>query len=72
MLTKDKITEIFCILNDFLKIYFKEIQKYKMLTAKDGKKYRNSYNSWQNKQKKWYICKLVFIEINDKNRHYST
>jgi hypothetical protein len=41
MLTKDKITEIFCIIDDFLKIYFKEIQKYKMLPSTDGKKHRN-------------------------------
>jgi len=41
MLTKDKITEIYCILDDFFKIYSKEIQKHKMLTAKDGKKFRN-------------------------------
>jgi hypothetical protein len=33
MLIKEKITDFFCVIDDFLKIYFKEIQKYKMLPS---------------------------------------
>jgi hypothetical protein len=41
MLTQDKITKIFCIIDNFFKEYFKEIKKYKMLPSADGKKHQN-------------------------------
>jgi len=40
MLTKDKITEIFCVADDFCKLYDKEIKKHQMPVS-DGKKRRN-------------------------------
>lgn len=40
MLTPDKITEIFCITDDFCKEYEKEISK-KQILQSDGKKHRN-------------------------------
>lgn len=41
MLTQDKVTEIFCIIDDFCKEFLKETKKYKTLPCKDGKKHRN-------------------------------
>ena len=41
MLSKDKITEIFCITDDFLKDFSNEFQNQKMLSSDDGKKRRN-------------------------------
>ena len=41
MLTIDRVTEIFCITDDFYKKFSKEIQNYKVLPADDGKKHRN-------------------------------
>ena len=38
MLTQDKVTEIFCIIDDFCKEFLKETKKYKTLPSKDGKK----------------------------------
>ena len=40
MLTKDKITEIYCIADDFCKEFALEIKNHKML-PEDGKKRRN-------------------------------
>ena len=40
MLTPDKITEIFCIVDDFCKEYAKDISKKQILPC-DGKKHRN-------------------------------
>jgi len=40
MLTDDKITEIFCIADDFCKEFTQEFKKLKML-PKDGKKRRS-------------------------------
>ena len=37
MLTQDKVTEIFCIIDDFCKEFLKETKKYKTLPSKDGK-----------------------------------
>jgi Transposase DDE domain. len=42
MLTKDKITEIFCIADDFCKEYDLEIKKHQ-ITSNDGKKRRNRH-----------------------------
>ena len=39
MLTNDKITEIFCIADDFCKEFAQEFKKFKML-PEDGKKHR--------------------------------
>ena len=39
-LTKDKITEIFCISDDFCKNFNKELKTH-LLTSDDGKKHRN-------------------------------
>ena len=41
MLTQDKVTEIFCIIDDFCKEFLKETKKYKTLSNNDGKKHRN-------------------------------
>lgn len=41
LLTKDKITEIFCMADDFCQIYQEEIKKNKFLPSNDGKKRRN-------------------------------
>jgi len=40
MLAPDKITEIFCIIDDFYKEYAIEISK-KQILSSDGKKHRN-------------------------------
>jgi hypothetical protein len=60
MLIKDKITEFFCVIDDFFKIYFKEIQKYKMLPSADGKKHRNRN------------CEIKVIFLPRFLRHFST
>jgi len=41
MLTKDKITEIFCIADDFCKHFAVEMAKQLKLPAADGKHHRN-------------------------------
>jgi len=41
MLTKDKITEIFCIAYDFCKHFAVEMAKKPKLLAADGKRHRN-------------------------------
>jgi hypothetical protein len=40
MLTRYKITEIYCITNNFCKKFSQEFKKFKML-PEDGKKHRN-------------------------------
>ena len=41
LLTKDKVTEIFCMVDDFCQEYHREIQKNKNLPDSNGKKTRN-------------------------------
>ncbi|MGI6048136.1 MAG: hypothetical protein ACOYEG_09050 [Petrimonas sp.] len=41
LLTKDKITQIFCLADDFCKEYSAEIDSHKKLPADEGKKTRN-------------------------------
>ena len=41
MLTEDKITELFCIADDFCKEFDAEIKKNAVLPSADGKKRRN-------------------------------
>ena len=40
MLTSDKITEIFCIADDFCKEFAQEVKKHQ-ISSGDGKKHRN-------------------------------
>ena len=40
MLIQYKVTEFFCIANDFCKVFVHEFKKHKMLSD-DGKKHRN-------------------------------
>lgn len=41
LLAKDKITDIFCLTDDFCKGYSEEIESHKKLPNPDGKKNRN-------------------------------
>ena len=41
MITEDKVTELFCIADDFCKEFNAEIKKNAVLPSKDGKKRRN-------------------------------
>ena len=41
MITEDKVTEFFCIADDFCKEFNAEIKKNAILPSKDGKKHRN-------------------------------
>ena len=41
LFTKDKVTEIFCMADDFFQEYYREIQKNKSLPTTNGKKTRN-------------------------------
>lgn len=49
MLTRDKITEIFCIVDDFLKEFEQEFKKLQML-PEDGKKHRNRPSEMSNSE----------------------
>ena len=41
MITEDKVTELFCIADDFCKEFNAEIKKNTVLPSEDGKKRRN-------------------------------
>jgi hypothetical protein len=69
MLTKDKITEIFCIADDFCKEFNHEVKNHQML-SNDGKRHRNRSHEMSDSEIMTILLYFHFGSFRNFNHYY--